>query len=1149
MLRSRRSPWPECLLGIPGIGAHLARNDLLGMPGIGAHLGPERLLVAGDVATTFYEREELPRADGGVWEERWTVKRSVSDGEPRTLYSQVVTNVYSSKVHREYEFVTRAESATAAFDVRRVEEDGGVNGCVVEHDYLTGGSCHFELQQPDESAPGSGGQYQEVVRESLSLGDGTTSPTGVVSERHKYWANRILERKQRCVTGGVDCPGTQTRTRTWELSADGGQKLTEAVRDERGHWTEYSFVVLDGGVEDPSPPTLVREGRAGLLARSVASSGSDAGEAAAQPAEVAPEREWYEWAYVGGEDSAQARSFGYQPYAKSRHRASVVKVPEQSITHVRLRPGTNLREAVIQEGYTYTFNPVGGAWTGEPVRRFLARFFFPEYRATTPQGGVDAYGRTLEVHGPCWVSSVDAEDCDVHTDGMGREVEIPVTRFEYGEDKYLAARIEYADCGTRNAGAVSCNETSRLKTTFDAYDVRGNLLESTDPNGLKTRMTYLVGQLIQVDVEDFEVGVRSTTYAYDGEGRVTQKRLSTGVVEHLCYRVGADEECTGGVDSDLLQWKARSAGEAPTSALERVSYHYELNSNRLVEERHYARVDGVEELRRVNHVAQDPFGRTTATWAGDVPSRSRTFAASGYDSADNLTRSGDAYHAPPPFCLAQAANGAEPSSVCSLFEYDSLDRLTVASSPESSSQGGQRVEACMAYDSNGNVRKVVQGCMEGCETCLEYDREKGKDKRVDWRVYAHDDFGRLAWMEGPEMTRPARFQYDAMGNVILRNTATMEEGRHVETQYDSLGRALRVGLSDGSALHYFEYDRLYPFDGGLGCPEPWAHTGALGRLVRRTDTMGSHWYVYNRFGDVTSLHRQRTGRTCFENPADTDAAPTSRYEYDEFGRLVREEYPHGLYLMYSYGEGNTALPDQVRSIQYGMAAEDGGVLVSDVRYEPYGGVRSYTLNTGETPTHVEWLTGRTGTPPVSDTCGGRPSSDGSASEADVTGQVRALWVSRAGEGAVRKGDVFKQVYTWRGGQRIRRRHLSPGRQEADSLFRWVLCDDALGVEGGTTGEGGYDERLQLVSMVRPEHEWVVRGGTVGRRGFSLDALGNRTEEVRECSVLTNTFAVGRASSRSRRCDRRVAPRTAEASPATSPMRDSGPGGRATPKAG
>ena len=135
---------------------------------------------------------------------------------------------------------------------------------------------------------------------------------------------------------------------------------------------------------------------------------------------------------------------------------------------------------------------------------------------------------------------------------------------------------------------------------------------------------------------------------------------------------------------------------------------------------------------------------------------------------------------------------------------------------------------------------------------------------------------------------------------------------------------------------------------------------------------------------------------------------------------------------------------------------------------------------------------------MSDLCGGRPSTDGSAYDADLTGQIRALWVSRSAEGVPRTGNVFKQVYTWRGAQRIREDTCLLSGKRLTVCYAGV-CDDALGVEGGRLGEGGYDERLQLVSMVRPEHEWVVRGGTVGRRAFTFDALGNRTEEVRECS--------------------------------------------------
>ncbi|MDQ3265237.1 MAG: hypothetical protein M3Y59_16520, partial [Myxococcota bacterium] len=150
-------------------------------------------------------------------------------------------------------------------------------------------------------------------------------------------------------------------------------------------------------------------------------------------------------------------------------------------------------------------------------------------------------------------------------------------------------------------------------------------------------------------------------------------------------------------------------------------------------------------------------------------------------------------------------------------------------------------------------------------------------------------------------------------------------------------------------------------------------------------------------------------------------------------------------------------------------------LVGDIRWEPYGGVRKYRLatTTGTDPT-VEYLREGISEDPVSSCQSAVPSST------DVSGRLRAVWVSRSGN-----GDIYRRAYRWR----------------ADQVAEEHTCFKSGPAE---IVSYQYDNQLRLTSATRPTvigSRMIDVGGSVGRRTYSFGTSndrGNRAHDEHDC---------------------------------------------------
>ena len=158
-----------------------------------------------------------------------------------------------------------------------------------------------------------------------------------------------------------------------------------------------------------------------------------------------------------------------------------------------------------------------------------------------------------------------------------------------------------------------------------------------------------------------------------------------------------------------------------------------------------------------------------------------------------------------------------------------------------------------------------------------------------------------------------RFTYDALGNVLTRQTANLRDSAlFIEYTYD------RGRLSSVSYPEHPENDVHYYY-GGV---DDGDH--AKGRLCFRRDATGGEQYAYDNLGNV-----KRTLRTVTVPNEDVGTFLTE-FEYDSFGKLLSMTYPDGEKVCYWY-DGSGQLSDV-----YVRERKNGYRYVQQIGYDKFG---------------------------------------------------------------------------------------------------------------------------------------------------------------------------------------------------------------------
>jgi RHS repeat-associated protein len=825
-----------------------------------------------------------------------------------------------------------------------------------------------------------------------------------------------------------------------------------------------------------------------------------------------------------GTDELLKREFNYvyvghyEQKVKDEYGASALDYQGRYRTRRHYDVSTGRLTGVVQGGLTREFDAGGAGWSQVP--RYVGTFYRTQYscdvtanNANARMGHGEAWGRVVEVAGPCLVDGIDAQAC------AGGQPSVPLSQYEYWPataPARLAGRLAVRRVFSRTAGNGTCDmpggvdPASYVETRYDDYDAQGRLTKWTNANGVETKYVYSGDKLVEARVADGTPLVAVTKYGYDnGEGTGNWVLHPDGRHEVQCFRkdTASGAGCRGGVLTDKLQWKATSHRSDGSVHSERTDYVYAANGQLVGEVVRDA--SGV--VRSQRYFEGDPLGRTTYEATGSAApgpnSDSRYHQVSLFDMEGNRVGLGLPYQ-PTPSPLAALCGGfstestqahALPASpLCKAFEYDRLNRLSRLMEPLDPPDG-PKATTCLTYDRRGNLASVSragpnQSCTDNPEASLRY---------------VHDDFGNLVevvapWARGPDgLAGTYRYAYDAAGNLIFKQTPAMAHASPatwVRYSYDAMQRVL-AAQADGADDSLFPQTLYaYAYDGQVTppttCPGPNHADGdplVKGLPQVLTDSFGDTWYAYDVHGRPKAHWRVRASgqpaRVQECGRAHTPNTPNRWFYYDAAGRLINEVLPGGRRLHYVYHDVDSSMPHRVREVR--TAVWDGSVwgavmtVLMDAQWEPYGGLKSYAvqthLSTGPGTSrwrYVDYLrTAPAGTYLT------RCNETNILSGNDSTGRLKAVTVStEAARNAGRHGDIYKRVYTWKADQVVR--------EDTCVLETADIAPETMKYEGAQ-GAAGYDARGQLRHVT----------GTVTNRPYDLrtytyDALGNRLSERR-----------------------------------------------------
>ncbi|MDR0236396.1 RHS repeat-associated core domain-containing protein [Acinetobacter sp.] len=215
-----------------------------------------------------------------------------------------------------------------------------------------------------------------------------------------------------------------------------------------------------------------------------------------------------------------------------------------------------------------------------------------------------------------------------------------------------------------------------------------------------------------------------------------------------------------------------------------------------------------------------------------------------------------------------------------------------------------------SYDSQGNISRESRS--DGSSVTYSYDAfgqlANIKDAKGNTTTYAYDGFGQLLSTHSPD-TGLTQYQYDVDGNLIR---LTQANNAITTYSYDALNR--RVRAQSGDHVQTWVYDNC---------------TNGIGQLCATTDGVTSTGYSYNTDGLVAIEIKNINGVNY-----------STYWNYDGLGNLIGESYGNNNKIIYEYDGLNRVLAVKFKT---GSTIQ---TIVSNVTYEPYGGVKNWTYGNG-----------------------------------------------------------------------------------------------------------------------------------------------------------------------------------------------------------
>jgi YD repeat-containing protein len=382
--------------------------------------------------------------------------------------------------------------------------------------------------------------------------------------------------------------------------------------------------------------------------------------------------------------------------------------------------------------------------------------------------------------------------------------------------------------------------------------------------------------------------------AYNSRGWPTRVVDPNGLVKSMAYNARGDKPVTRTVGGETTTYQYDLAEQLSKVTLpdgSSLAYTYD-DAHRLTQLADNLGNRIVYSLdgmgNRIQEDVRDPANALVQT-------RSRV-----YDDINRLFREIGASSQTTEYTYDDQGNVAavkDPLNRVTANQYDPLNRLKQVTSP-------------------APISAVTQYAYNGLDALTQVT-----DPRSLATTYTVDGLGNRTQQVSPD-TGTTTSTYDAAGNLLTQIDAKSQTTTYT---FDALNRVTLITFHDGSK-------HVYAYDSG---------SNAIGRLSSITERNPADAitsilaYAYDQHGRVTSETRTIAG-----------VQHVLAYTYDAAGRLIALAYPTGRTVGYEYDAlGRVGL---VSTTKAGRSR----VLVANVAYHPFGGVKSYTFGNGQTYTRA-----------------------------------------------------------------------------------------------------------------------------------------------------------------------------------------------------
>lgn len=538
---------------------------------------------------------------------------------------------------------------------------------------------------------------------------------------------------------------------------------------------------------------------------------------------------------------------------------------------------------------------------------------------TEPRGNVTGCGCAAQ-----YTSSYDYDAVGhllLRTDALGTK-----TRFDYdavGNLKTVTRALGTAREQTWNYDYNAANERTRQtapdgSTVQAEYGGRGNLVKvisalnrittyGYDAAGRPAAQTTPRGNMAGADRAAFTYAYsynptgdlaqitdpqgHTTTYAYDGIGRITSATLT----------------------------------DAATSATRTTSYTYDPDNN-------------LKTLTGPDPDGPGPLGQGSSYV---------------YDALDQLTSETDERRKVWAYTYDAAGNRASrrtPLGNTTTYGYDDDGRLASIVDPRGNAAGADPnlYRTSYRYDEAGSLTSVTDPLNHA--TTFAYDRAGRRTSETDANshtlAWTYDELGRLTKVTAADL-KETSYGYDNLDNLTSRTDAKQHATLHgynadheltsvttplgkkwtydhdpdgnLVSKTDANGNATTADPNDGkTTFTYDNLDRLTGIDYVDTTPDVALAYNGFGDRTAMTDGAGTETYTYNGAGDVSSITR---------------GLDTLAFAYDDAGNVTRRTYPDTTVADYAFDDDGR------------LASVTSGGKLTQYGYDPAGNLLTTTLPT------------------------------------------------------------------------------------------------------------------------------------------------------------------------------------------------------------